>query len=112
MQTPTTPTSRARGHEWLPQRAENETSVGSRERAPKVWQVKPTGPSGEAAVTTATPVTKCPRISLNRATSMELTRLRLPKEPRAPSDEPRLSSRSGARDVLGVRPDHRPPVLR
>jgi hypothetical protein len=34
------------------------------------------------AVTTATPVTKWPRTSLNRATSMELTKSRLSRDHR------------------------------
>jgi len=41
--------------------------------------------SGVAAVTTATPVTKCPRTSLKRATSMELTNSRLSRASRASS---------------------------
>jgi len=36
MLTPTTPTSRARGHEWLADTAENEIRDGSSESAPKV----------------------------------------------------------------------------
>ena len=92
MFTPTTPTSRAFGHELLAVTAENEISVGSSESAPKVWQVKPTGPSGVAAVTTATPVTKCPSTSLKLRDVDGTHDDETTDGPSSPSDSPTGSS--------------------
>ena len=47
----------------------SNTIGGSSDRAAKAWQVKPTGLSS-VAVTTVTPLAKCPSTSRNRAASM------------------------------------------
>src|SRR5664280_1872091 len=52
--------------------------MGSSESDPKVWLVKPAGPSGVIEVTTTTPVAKWPTISLKCAISSELTSPTLP----------------------------------
>ena len=63
MLTQNAPTARIRGHVEDVRAGATLTSGGSSDNDVNDWQVKPSGPSMPAAVTTTMPDTKCPSTS-------------------------------------------------